>query len=342
LKHFCSLSYEEVVELFNERNEKPFRAKQLFYAVYKKFLKNYSSITTLSKSFRQYLEEKTVLSSLKLLEIEESKDMETKKFLWQLSDGYLVESVLICSGNRRTVCVSSQVGCRARCSFCASGKKGFIRDLSSGEIIEQVLQIYSLLHSKNERVTHIVFMGMGEPLENYFNVVKAVRILICKEGFDFSKRRITISTVGIVEGIRKLIKENLKINLVLSLHAPNQEIRRKLIPYAKKYSLSEIMEAVNEYAVETKRNITYEYILISQINDQYEHANQLAILLKNKDCCVNLIPYNPIEALKFKRPDFKQIKNFQFILKKNKIVCTCRYTKGKDIRAACGQLLIKN
>lgn len=259
----------------------------------------------------------------------------------EVKDQQLVESVLICSRERRTVCVSSQVGCPANCAFCASGKGGFIRNLRPHEIVEQVLLINQWLKEKEEKVSHIVYMGMGEPLKNYDAVIKSIRHFIDPDLFNFSQRRITLSTVGIVEGIKRLSSEGLKISLVLSLHAPNQHVRKKIIPYARKYPLEDILEAVQEYSEKTKRDITYEYILISGINDHPDHAFELAHLLKGKQCTVNLIPYNPIARVQLKRPDNGTIKNFRAVLFGCKINNTCRWTKGDDIAAACGQLALQ-
>jgi len=267
--------------------------------------------------------------------------LETFKFLWQLHDGQLVESVLICSGERRTVCVSSQVGCPAKCAFCASGKQGFFRNLSAGEIVEQIVQINVWLKNRGERVSHVVYMGMGEPLKNYSAVIASIRLICAPELLNISQRRVTVSTVGIVDGIKQLSEEDLKVNLVLSLHAPNQKVRLKIIPYARKYPLEDILEAMDGYAAKTKRDITYEYTLIAGINDHPDHAYELGHLLQGKQCTVNLIPYNPVAGLKLKRSDKQAIKSFRSVLYGLKIVNTCRYTKGDDISAACGQLAIQ-
>ena len=253
----------------------------------------------------------------------------------------LVESVLICSKERRTVCVSSQVGCPARCAFCASGKEGLLRNLNAAEIFEQVYQTDLFLHQKGERVSHVVFMGMGEPFENYDNVLKAIFLLNDPLRLNISQRRITVSTVGVVEGIRRFMKEDLNVNLVLSLHAPNQHIRKKIIPYSRKYPLEDILSAMVAFSRESKRDITYEYTLIEGINDKPEHAEELAALLQGQQCTVNLIPYNPVPGLSLKRPEKEAIEEFRRILISNEIVTTWRYTKGKDIAAACGQLALK-
>jgi 23S rRNA (adenine2503-C2)-methyltransferase len=336
-----SLSVDELSQLLIEEGEKPFRAKQIFNWIYEKKECSWERMTDLNKGLRSKLQLRFSLASLVLKNVETSKDEETIKFLWELSDGKLVESVLICSKERRTVCVSSQVGCPARCAFCASGKEGLIRNLSPAEIFEQVYHINLFLHQKGERVSHVVFMGMGEPFENYDNVLKAIFLLNDLQRLNISQRRITVSTVGVVEGIRRFMQEDLNVNLVLSLHAPNQHIRKKIIPYSRKYPLEDVLSAMVAFAKHSKRDITYEYTLIKGINDQPEHAEELAILLKGQQCTVNLIPYNPVEGLRLARPEKQAIEEFRRILISYDIVTTWRYTKGKDIAAACGQLALK-
>jgi len=338
---FYSFSLTSFQEWISDRGEPSFRAKQIFDWVYQKNILSFDEMTNLSHSLRAILSEALSFEGIRLQKVQDSEDGETQKFLWLLSDGSFVESVLILSGDRRTVCVSSQVGCRARCAFCASGKEGWIRNLSSSEIFQQVLQIDRLLRQKGEKVSHIVFMGMGEPLENYDAVISCVEKLTHPEMLGLSTRRITISTVGVVEGMKKLAASELKINLVLSLHAPNQHIRKKIIPYARKYPLDDVLEAIEAYARKTKRDPTFEYILISQINDAPEHAEELAALLRGKQCTVNLIPYNPVRGLRLNRPERERIEAFRRILLSRRIPTTWRYTKGKDIAAACGQLALQ-
>jgi 23S rRNA (adenine2503-C2)-methyltransferase len=216
-----------------------------------------------------------------------------------------------------------------------------MRNLSAGEIVEQVLHINRFLKEKGERVSHLVYMGMGEPMENYEAVVKSIEIFHDEAGLNISQRRITVSTVGVVEGIQRLAKEDLKVNLVLSLHAPNQHIRKKIIPYARKYPLEEVLLAMDEYARMTKRDITYEYTLLHGINDRVEHARELAGLVSGKQCTVNLIPYNPVSGLNLQRPEKEGIEAFREVLERAGINTTWRYTKGKDIAAACGQLALQ-
>lgn len=338
---FCDLTPEELANWLKEQGEKEFHARQVFDWVYGKGVLSWDQMTNLSRDLRQKLAQKIRLPMLELVRVQDSKDMETNKFLWKLRDGSLVESVLICSGMRRTVCVSSQVGCPAKCAFCASGKQGFMRNLRPSEIVEQVLQINSWLSAKGERVSHVVYMGMGEPFKNYDSVLKSIHMISDPTLLNISQRRITVSTVGVVEGIKRLSNEDLKVNLVLSLHAPNQKVRMKIIPYARKYPLETIMDAMDEYSEKTKRDITYEYTMIAGINDHPDHAHELAHLLKGKQCTVNLIPYNPVPGLRLNRPEKKSIKQFRSVLFGCKIVNTCRYTKGDDIAAACGQLALQ-
>lgn len=335
---FCSLHLHDVETLLISHGERGFHASQIVDWIYRKGTLNYEEMSNLSKVLKEKLGTILRLTTLQLLKVAESNDLETFKFLWRLPQGDLIESVLICSGERRTVCVSTQVGCPAKCAFCASGKQGFFRNLTPSEIVEQVVQINAWLHKKGERVSHVVYMGMGEPLKNYEAVKKSVEILCDPKLLNLSERRITISTVGIVEGILRLAQEGPKVNLVLSLHAPNQHIRQKIIPYARKYPLEDILMAMDEYSKLTKRDVTYEYVLLAGINDHPDHAQELAHLLKGKQCTVNLIPYNPVSGLRLRRPEKQVIKNFRTVLYGCKIVNTCRYTKGDDIAAACGQL----
>lgn len=343
MQNFHSLSLEEFTRWCEEQGEKPFRAKQVWEWVYKKIISNWDAMTNISVPFRKKLQENFSLQSLQLQKTQTSKDGQTIKFLWKLPDEKLIESVLIFAPGRQTVCVSSQVGCPARCAFCASGKEGLMRNLSRTEIFEQLYLIDRWLVEQGEglRVSNIVYMGMGEPLENYDEVMASIASLCDPQKLDFPERKITVSTVGVVEGIHRMIEENKKVNLVLSLHAPNQHIRKKIIPYARKYALEDVLEAMRLYASTTKRDITYEYTLLDGINDSEEHALELAALVQKDPCTVNLIPYNPVEGLNLQRPAGEAIERFREILESKKIVVTWRYTKGKDIAAACGQLALQ-
>ena len=341
MKDLFGLSKEEVENFFETNEQKSYCAQILLDWIYKKNIFSFEAMSNLSKSLRRLLSIQFCLKNLQLLRLETSEDCETMKYLWRLSDHQLVESVLICSGSRRTVCISSQIGCPARCAFCASGKEGFFRNLKAAEIVEQVLRIEADLKEKKERVTHLVFMGMGEPLENYKAVIKAIKILTHPSMFGISCRRVTISTVGVVEGIEKLLHEEMPLNLALSLHAPNQHLRKKLIPYARRYPLDKVLQTARLYAQKSGRDLTYEYILIKGVNDSPNEANELAKLLDKDQCSVNLIPFNPVDGIFLKRSDSKSIDTFFRILSKKGINVTLRYTKGKDIQGACGQLALK-
>jgi 23S rRNA (adenine2503-C2)-methyltransferase len=332
---FFSIVPNVLKEWLVSEGEKSFRAKQVFEWVYQKQA-DWSEMSSLSQGLRDKLSQAFSLNTLKLKKTTGSEDEETIKYLWELSDGLFVESVLIFSGERRTVCVSSQVGCPAKCAFCASGKNGFLRNLTTAEIVEQIVQIIRT----GERVSHIVFMGMGEPLLNLDNVLQAIKIINHPECLKIGQRRITVSTVGIIDGIRTMAEAGLQSNLVFSLHAPNDHVRKKIIPTARQYPLGEILEAMDLYAHNTGRDITYEYILISGINDAPEHAEELATLVRGKRCTVNLIPYNPVEGLRLSRPDRDAILTFREILDQRRVNNTCRYTKGDKFAAACGQLAL--
>lgn len=336
-----SLSTDELVAWLKEQNEPSFRAKQIFEWLWKRGVSEITKMTNLSLRLREALQTSFIVQPLTLIKTEESSDGETTKYLWKLYDEKMVESVLIRAPGRSTVCVSSQVGCPVRCAFCASGKHGFVRNLEAPEIACQVLAISHELQKHNERITNVVYMGMGEPLRNYDEVVTSIRWLSDPLFFGFSKRRITVSTVGVVENILRLANEGVGVNLALSLHAPTQEIRQKIIPYARQYALEDIMKAVDYYHAQTGRDITYEYILLSGINDRLEDAKNLCLLLQSRQGSVNLIPYNPVAGLTLKRSVTKDIAAFREYLEWKGIVNTCRYTKGDDIAAACGQLALK-
>lgn len=334
-------SIDAFTQQLSSWGEKPFRANQILQWLYEKRVSDFDQMTDLPPALRERL--KTSFSpSLKHIHTETSQEGDTLKFLFELSDGKRVEAVLIKAPDRRTVCVSSQVGCPARCAFCASGQQGLLRNLTAEEIFEQVYQIEQKLHAQGERVSHVVYMGMGEPFENYEAVLASIRMLNDPKRLNLSQRRLTVSTVGVIEGIRRFTSEGLSVNLVLSLHAPNQHLRKKIIPYARKYPLEEILEAMRDFSHESRRDITYEYTLMAGINDAPEHAEELSRLLAGQQCTVNLIPYNPIPGLHLKRPEKEKIEEFREILSGSGIVATWRYTKGKDIAAACGQLALKS
>jgi len=336
---FLQLSKEEIKIFLTKNKYKLFHSKQINEWIYKKNILSFDEMSNLSINLRNKLKENFNLYSLKLEKLQISKNEQTKKYLFKLEDNYLIEAVLILSEKRKTICLSTQVGCIGKCKFCASGKNGFFRNLKTHEIIEQIILISN--HIKGQP-THIVFMGMGEPLLNFDEVIRAISIISDKEGFNISQRRITISTVGILENIKKLRQKKLKINLALSLHAPNDLLRNEIIPISKKYKLQDIIREMYLYFKETKRDISFEYILIDDLNDSIEHAKQLVLLLKDLQCFINLIPYNPILGVSYERPNSAKINKFKAYLLNHNLNVSQRYIKGDDIFAACGQLALIN
>lgn len=339
------LSLEELEKFVLEKNEKKYKAKQLFIWVYKKGETDFLKMTDLSKEFRKRLKENFWISQMKKVKTQKSKDGSTEKFLFELEDKEKIESVLIREGKRATVCLSTQVGCSLNCCFCATGKMGFKRNLSAGEIVDQIIQIKKYLSdrqdaSHKEKITHIVIMGMGEPLLNYKNTIKAIKIIHSELGLGFSAKKITLSTSGIVPEIYKLAGEGLKIKLSLSLNSPFDHKRELLMPINKKYPIKEILKAVKHYAKKTEKRITIEYVLIKDINDSKEDALKLSKIGQGIPCKINLIAYNEIEGLRFEKPDEKKVTDFRDILYPRSPAVTVRKSKGEDIKAACGQLKI--
>ena len=329
------MSEDELAALFKSWGEPAFRASQLREFLFRKGLSSLDGVTNLSKALRERLSHEAPLYQLEPAGTSEGDD--ASKWLWKASDGALIESVQIRTPDRVTSCLSSQVGCAMGCAFCASGLGGLERHLQAHEILEQYLQMWgrSGVHS-----THVVFMGMGEPFHNYDEVMKTVRTLNAPppKGAGIGARRITISTVGIVPGIQKLATEALQIELAISLHAPDEETRRKLIPASKRYPIREVMNAVEEYSRKTRRIVTYEYVLLAGVNDSAQQAGELVGLLQTHPCKVNLIPFNPVEGTPFERPSLAAQERFKNILEKAHISTTIRFSKGRKVDAACGQL----
>jgi len=330
--------------LFNK--EPRYRLGQAKKALFQDLIKNWQEAAVLPLSLREELNKKCPIETLAKTFI--SKDKNTIKALLTLKDDLKIETVLMRHKDKRnTVCVSSQVGCPLDCSFCATGKIGFKRNLEVWEIVEQVLFFASYLKKIKEKVTNIVFMGMGEPFLNYQNVIGAIKILNDKKGFNLGARHFSISTVGIVEGIEKLAKEELQINLAISLHAPNDELRSKLMPINKKYPIKKILNAIDDYIAKTRRRVMFEYIMINNLNDSEENAKTLAKLMKKPLYFVNLISYNLTRRSLgeggptgiFKSSSSSRIKKFKEILEKEGVIVTQRYRFGKDIEGACGQLV---
>lgn len=333
-----SYDMESLRHILIEKGEKGYRAEQIFYWLYERGIDDPEGMVNLNRSTKELIGRELKPDRFSFEKIYHSKDCETSKFLWKLSDERFVESVLIRSKGRNTLCLSSQVGCRMGCRFCASSKMGFIRNLTRSEIVRQVVHMARFLKGEGERFSNIVFMGMGEPLDNYWEVIKSISII--RDGFNISKRRITISTVGIIEGIERLIEDNLGVNLVLSLHAADQAIRESIIESGKRNRYSELFLVLRRYFEKSGRDVTLEYILIDGVNDRREDAEKLASMV-SKHFNVNLIPYNEVEGLPFKRSKNRSIAIFKEILKRRGVAVSQRYTKGADIDAACGQLALK-
>ncbi len=329
-----SKTIEELKELLTEWGEKPFRAAQIFGWLHEKRVSSYEEMSNISKVLQSKMAEECDLTTVKEIDRLESTDG-TKKFLFELSDGQAIESVLMKYHHGNSVCISSQAGCRMGCRFCASTLGGLIRNLKASEMLEQ---IYEIERITGETVSNVVVMGTGEPMDNYDNFIRFVRILSAKEGKNISVRNITVSTCGIVENMKRLAEENLPLTLALSLHGPNDEIRRQLMPVANKYKLEEVLAACDYYYEKTSRRITYEYSLVEGVNDSESCAKELAARLKGKNCHVNLIPVNPIKERDYRKSRNAAVQNFKNILEKNRINVTIRREMGSDINAACGQL----
>ncbi len=334
LRILSGLNLEEIEELTSLLGASKFRARQIHNWIYLKSVKEIDEMTDLSKKFRDELKEVAQVTDVRIKVKQVSSDG-TIKYLLEYSDGECVETVLMRFDNRAnlTACVSSQVGCAVNCSFCATGKRGFIRNLSYKEIVEQVLTIQ---RDTGLKVTNIVFMGQGEPLLNLDNVLKAMKIF--NEDFQIGARRLTVSTSGIIPQINKLAELDLQSTLALSLHAPNHEIRKKLMQIEEKYPMNKLHSALKNYVDKTSRRITIEYLLIKDLNDTAESAKQLAAYLKDIKCNINLIPYNPTEKNDYQRPSNNSIMKFKYLMEHSGKKVTVRLERGADIDAACGQL----
>ena len=296
---------------------------------------SFDECSNLSKAFREKLKEVASLTGMEAIEVFESKIDDTKKYLFALEDGNIIESVRMKYEHGNSVCISSQVGCRMGCKFCASTLDGLVRNLSVSEMLDQVYKIQKLL---GERVSNIVVMGSGEPMDNYDNIVKFVKIISSDMGLNISQRNITVSTCGIVPKIRELADEGLSITLALSLHAPNDEIRKTIMPVANKYALKDVISACDYYFKKTGRRVSYEYSLVAGINDNIKEAMNLVKLVNGRNIHINLIPVNPIKERDFKQSDKLKIKEFKDFLEKKGVNATVRREMGRDIDGACGQL----
>lgn len=333
------LPLHKLEDLMLSEGQKKYRATQLYSWIYEKRATTFDEMTDVSIKFREVLKEKYCLEIPSIALEQHSKDG-TVKLLVEMQDGNKVETVLMRYNYGNAACISSQVGCNMGCSFCASGLLGKQRNLEAHEMVGQILVLNNLLkeEGKGERITHIVVMGTGEPFDNYDNVMDFVRIVNEQKGLAIGARHITVSTCGLIEGIKKYAREGLQTNLAISLHAPNDEIRTKLMKVAKVYPIHDVIEAVKEYETISKRRVTYEYLLLEGINDQKEHAEELIKLIKGTMGYVNLIPYNETSLCDYKRSSGNRIHAFLDYLTKGGVTATIRKEFGTDIDAACGQL----
>lgn len=352
-RNIKTVPLEELAEELVSMGMKKYRAAQIYEWIYRNHAQTFDEMTNIARSERVILDERFYLPVPRLLKTELSEDG-TRKFLFELEDGHTVESVLIPDEDRNTICISSQVGCAQACRFCLTGSGGFRRNLESFEIVDQVLSVEKILAKESNGgafsstgspnyepvryITNIVLMGMGEPLANFDNVIRALRIITAEKGLGFSPRRVTLSTNGLVPEIDRLGKSGLNVNLAISLNATTDEVRDWLMPVNRRYPISELLAACRRFPLAERRRITFEYVLLRDVNDSEEDARRLAKLLRGIRSKVNLIPFNPFPGTEFKRPDDSAVRRFQKILLDHHYTAPVRESRGRDISAACGQL----
>lgn len=334
-----SLNFKELQEYMLSIGEKKFRAKQVYEWLHQKQVQSFGEMTNLSKDLQKKLEEQAGLTVLEPVEVQVSKLDGTRKYLFRLEDGNVIESVLMKYKHGNSVCISSQVGCRMGCRFCASTLDGLVRGLTPGEMLEQ---IYRIGQDIGERISNVVVMGTGEPMDNFDNLLKFIELLTDENGLHISQRNLTVSTCGIVPRMRELADYKLAITLALSLHASNQKKRLSLMPVANKYEIHEVVDACRYYFAQTGRRVTFEYSLVGGVNDTDEDAAELSQLIRGMNCHVNLIPVNPIKERDYVQSDTESIQAFKAKLEKNGINVTVRREMGRDIDGACGQLRRKH
>lgn len=330
-----SMTLPELTEYLGQMGEKAFRAGQIYQWMHVKLAASFDEMTNLSKNLREKLKTQCFYASLRPVDVQISKIDGTRKYLFELSDGNVIESVLMRYKHGNSVCISSQVGCRMGCRFCASTLDGLERNLLPSEMLEQV---YRIQRDTGERVSNVVVMGSGEPMDNYDNLIRFIRLLTDEKGLNISQRNVTVSTCGIVPGILKFAEEGLQVTLALSLHAPNDEVRRTLMPVAKSFALKDVLAACHYYFEKTGRRLTFEYSLVKGVNDNLQEAKALADLIGDQHGHVNLIPVNPIKERDYEQSDRKAIEEFKSYLEKRGINVTVRREMGRDIDGACGQL----
>lgn len=329
-------SLKDLEEYFLNHNDKKFRAIQVFEWLYIKRVKSFDEMTNLKKEVIELLKKDFYLSTIKITKVEE--DVDVNKFLFELKDNEKIEAVLMNHDYGNSLCISTQVGCNMGCRFCESGRLKKVRNLETHEMIEQILTIEEYVQ---KRISHVVVMGIGEPFDNYDNLVKFIEIINHPKGIALGSRHITVSTCGVVPKIKEFSSLPYQVNLAISLHAPNNEIRNQIMPINKAYQIEELISVLKDYIKKTNRRVTFEYILLKDVNDHEENALELIKLVRGMNCYINLIPYNETNNIKFKRSDYETITKFYDILKKNKINATIRREFGSKISAACGQLRSK-
>ena len=340
MKSLYDFSFEQLQEFALEQGWKKFRGRQIFEWLYRKRVMNIDDMSDLSKETREVLKENFIINPCKVVTKQVSSDG-TMKYLFELEDGAYVESVLMVYEYGKSICVTSQVGCNMGCDFCASGLLKKRRDLTSGEIVAQIMSVQKDLDETGDRISNIVIMGTGEPFDNYDNVMNFCATVNHDRGLAIGARHITISTCGIVPKIRQFAEEQTQYNLAISLHAPNNELRDKLMPINKAYPLEKLMDAIEYYLTLNNRRLTFEYILLKDVNDTDKHVNELAKLIRGMNAYVNLIPYNEVNEHGYRSVDYKSAMVFYDKLMKKGIRCTIRKEHGGDIDAACGQLRAK-
>ncbi len=340
--NLLNLSRSEMEDFFVSIDEKPFRASQVFKWIYQSGIDNFAEMTNLSKSLRTRLEEIAEIRPPKII-LDHASDDGTHKWVVEIDSGNHIETVFIPEKNRGTLCVSSQVGCALACTFCSTAQQGFNRNLSTAEIVGQLWIANKALGfdwTGDRIISNVVMMGMGEPLLNFDNVVRAMNIMMDDFSFGLSKRRVTLSTAGVVPAIDRL-RDVTDVSLALSLHAPNDDLRDQLVPLNKKYPIKDVLDACKRYVGEDRRRITIEYVMLDGVNDSVAHANELVRLLKGVPSKVNLIPFNPFPNTTYKRSSQQAIDRFRDVLMKHDLTTVTRKTRGDDINAACGQLVGK-
>ncbi|MEJ2487373.1 MAG: 23S rRNA (adenine(2503)-C(2))-methyltransferase RlmN [Anaerolineales bacterium] len=340
--YLTDLDLDDLQGLMKALGEPKFRALQVWEGIYKQLAGSPQEITNIPKDLRKKLSAQFEFSSLKPIVSLDSSDGQTTKTLFELTDGTKIETVLMNYDKRHTHCISSQVGCAMNCSFCATGQMGFTRNLTAGEIVEQVLYFARQLAKEDLRVTNIVFMGMGEPFHNYDAVMKAIRILNDEKGFKLGARRFTVSTVGLIPGIKRFTAENSQVNLAISLHSTDETRRSSIMPVNNRYPISDLVQVCREYFDATGRRVTFEWALIDGVNDTIQEAEALADLLEGLTCHVNVIPLNPTGGYSGKKSTKENVEAFKNTLESRGIACTVRIRRGIDIQAGCGQLASKH